>query len=443
MNEARVGAMLARLLATSAIALSAYAPGVATSQELGTGSYCGAYRVGHINGVRTTQIDANRSLDRLKETFGPQFRSSYIGYFLAYNPTGGLPTDVAEVLAQKSVEFPGATIVQMLRYLLINVSGTLPSQLVNDLATYWASWVNGNRSSYNTYEDGALRGIVDLVRTQALPTNRVLLVPHSQGNLYANRVVEIVTTEIAPGWNRAVSEKSIGILGVATPAAYVAGQRGSHKLYLTSSNDLIINGLRNGVPPLIPPSAVLAPNITIDLSSSDPSGHGFREIYLGTDSGAAAVHGGMHAILSALLSTVPSSGNALALFSASFTIATPLQPRRASSGQWFTSSFIDYSDENLSAVAREGDLAMAEAAASTVAQNCVRREVVAALRGASAQPPNPNDRSGGCNIHDEDGWRGFLNLIARHDEVTLAVDTWSFSLGGASDVYVIGQCRRV
>jgi hypothetical protein len=441
MNEAGV-LTLSKLLATAAFALSVWAPGAAFSQELGTGSYCGAYRVGHVNGVRTSQSDANRSLDRLKETFGPQFRNSNVGYFLAYNPTGGLPTDVAEVLAQKSVEFPGATIVQMLRYLLINVSGTLPSQLVNELATYWAGWVNGNRSSYNTFEDVALRGIVDVVRAQALPTQRVLLVPHSQGNLYANRVVEIITTEIAPGWNRVVSEKSIGILGVATPAAYVAGQRSSHKMYLTSSNDLIINGLRNGVPPLTPPSTVLAPNITIDLSSSDPSGHGFRETYLGTDSGAAAIQGGMHAILTALLSTVPSSDSALALFSADYRPASPLQPRMARTGQWFTSPFISYSDEELRAVAREGDLTQAEMAATSLARNCIQRELVALMRGEAAQPPNPADRLGACNLNDEDGWRGFLNLIARHDEVSLSVDVWSYSLGGAADVYVIGECRR-
>jgi hypothetical protein len=64
------------------------------------------------------------------------------------------------------------------------------------------------------------------------------------------------------------------------------------------------------------------------------------------------------------------------------------------------------------------------------------------MRGEAAQPPNPADRLGACNLNDEDGWRGFLNLIARHDEVSLLVDVWSYSLGGAADVYVVGECRR-
>lgn len=413
-----------------------------SAQEHGTGSYCGSYRVGHINGIRTTQEAAERNVDALRTSFGPRFRNSHVAYFLAYNPTGGLPVDLAEVLAQKQVEFPGASLVQMLRYLLTHLPGTLPSQLVNDLATYWAGWVNGHRSSYNTFDDVSLRGIVDVVRANALPSNRVLLVAHSQGNLYANRVVEIVTTEVAPGWGRPVAEKSIGILSVATPAAYVAGQRSSHKAYLTSNNDLVINALRNGVPPATPPSVVLAPNITIELTADDPSGHGFREIYLGTDAGGAAVTGGMNQILSALLSTVASSDSALALFSADYRPASPSQPRMARTGQWFTSPFISYSDEELRAVAREGDLTQAELAATSLARSCIQRELVALMRGEAAQPPNPADRLGACNLSDEDGWRGFLNLIARHDEVSLLVDVWSYSLGGAADVYVVGECRR-
>ncbi|MCU0952532.1 MAG: hypothetical protein MUC68_16120 [Burkholderiaceae bacterium] len=413
----------------------------AKGQEAGTGSFCGSYRVVHINGIRTTQEQAERNVIALRDGYGSRFRSSQLSYHLGYNPTGGLLPDLAQVLAQKQAEFPGATIVQMLRYLLVGVGGSLPSALVNQLATYWAGWVNGNGSSYNTYSDGALWQLVETVRAHAMPDRRVLLVPHSQGNLYANRVVEIITSEPAPGWWRPVPEKSIGIVGVATPAAYVAGQRSSHKLHLTSSNDLIINGLRNGAPPLTGPQVVLMPNIDIALSTADPTGHGFRETYLGTDAGSAAVLGAMHAVLSALLSNVPSSETALALFDGSYTIASPERPQRASNGQWFTSPFISYSDEMLNPIAREGGLGLVEGLVTDVARSCAVREVASMARGQAAQPPR-YDRLGACNIEDESGWRGFLPTIAQHDEILISADVSTHPMGGFADVYVIGQCRN-
>jgi hypothetical protein len=412
------------------------------AQDHGTGSLCGAYRIVHINGIKTTQAEALLNADFLQQTYGTRFRASQLSYHLAYNPKGGLLPDLAQVLAQKQAEFPGATIIQMLRYLLAGVGGTLPSALVNQLATYWAGWVNGNGASYNSYSDTTLADLVETVRAHTLPDRRVLIVPHSQGNLYANRVVEIITSQAGHGWSGPVPEKSVGLVGVATPAAYVAGQRQSHKFYLTSSNDLIINGLRNGAPPLTGPQTVLPPNIDIALSADDPSGHGFRETYLGTDAGAAAVVGAMHAVLGALLSNARSRDEALALFDATYTIATPERPRMAGNGQWFTSPFVSYSDETLNGVTREGSAGLAETIALSLARSCVAREVTAAARGEAAQPPNPFDRLGTCNIQDEMGWRGYLPTVVRHDEIVLSVDLSSHAEGAYADVYVIGQCRN-
>lgn len=429
-------------IVVSAVLFVAVAPRSAGAQETGTGSVCGGYRVGHINGVANSQIDANRNLDRLRETFGPMHRRSRITYFLAYNPTGGLPSDLAEVLRQKQAEFPGAEVVQMLRFLLLRLSGSLPSDLINQLGLYWADWLSRNGASYNSYSDAALGQLVEAVRTHAVPDRRVLLVPHSQGNLYANRVVEIITSQAGHAGSGETPEKSIGVVSIATPAAYVAGQRQSHRLYLTSSNDLIINGLRSGAPPVTQPQVVLPPNIDIALSTADPSGHGFRETYLGTDAGAAAVVGAMHAVLGALLSNARSRDGALALFDATYTIATPERPRMAGNGQWFTSPFVSYSDEGLNRVTREGSAGLAETIALAVARSCVAREVTAAARGEAAQPPNPSDRGGTCDIRDEMGWRGFLPTISKHDEILLSVDTYSHAEGAYADVYVVGQCRN-
>ncbi|MCX8114195.1 MAG: hypothetical protein N3D71_03900 [Burkholderiaceae bacterium] len=86
-----------------------------------------------------------------------------------------------EVLAQKQQEFPGATIVQMLRFLLYSETGTLASELVNQLAMLYADWINGSGRSFNTYSDASLQTIINYVTTSASNGTRVLLVPHSQG----------------------------------------------------------------------------------------------------------------------------------------------------------------------------------------------------------------------------------------------------------------------
>ncbi len=98
-------------------------------------------------------------------------------------------------------------------------------------------------------------------------TQKLLLVAHSQGNFYANNFYETVTR------NGDVSEKSIGVYGVASPAGFVAG---SGK-YLTSNTDTVINLVRKNLP-----GTVLPANDRIDYLETDDSGngHGFREIYL-------------------------------------------------------------------------------------------------------------------------------------------------------------------
>lgn len=52
---------------------------------------------------------------------------------------------------------------------------------------------------------------------------KALLVPHSQGNLYANSAYALLTQGTA-----AVPAKSLAIVGVATPAAFVAGANGRY-----------------------------------------------------------------------------------------------------------------------------------------------------------------------------------------------------------------------
>lgn len=411
----------------AAVAASMLLLNVSAQPIPGTGTFCGSYSIAHINGVLTDQASAEDSLRALRHAYGNWYNNSPVNYLLIYNPTGGLPSDLPEVLRQKATEFPGVGIVQMISYLLSMLPGSLPSTLVNDLAVYWAGWVNSNGRTYNTYNDALLPPMIDMIRASANSGGRVLLVPHSQGNLYANRIVEIITTQAAPGWSAPIPVGAVGIMGVASPAAYIAGR---NKMYVTSSNDVVINSLRNGVPPEVPPSVVMSSNVTIEPTLADASGHGFREIYLGTDSGVSSVIGGVHAVLGMLLSRAQNNGDEpYALYDATVLVATPERPVFIPDEGWLTYTSYSYRDEANTAYRRMGGLAEAAAAIQSVASNCVARELAAKKRGDS------------FGICPPDDWRIYLKYVVSRDEIVFFQDPEMYGTLGFADVTVVGYCR--
>lgn len=422
---------LARALGCIAtIALAHVTPTADAEVVAGAGTSCGSYSVVHINGVFISQSLAEDNVRALRTKHGDWYENTPVSFGLVYNPKGGFPGDLAEVLRQKSVEYPGATFVQMIRYLLSFAPGDLPSKLVNELATYWANWINNNGGSYNTCTDAGLPQMVDKVRAVAGSNTRVLLVPHSQGNLYANRIVEIVTTQAAPGYAKPVPAQSIGIMGVASPAAY---QAGVNKMHATSTNDLVINTLRNGMPFAgIPPSAVLAAKFTAPLAGADPSGHGFTEIYLGTIEGESSVVGGIHALLGSLRSRVRWEPYGAVLFDAVAFFGSAERPVFVDESRgWATVPMILYMDEEQVVQYFGGDLEAASAANMRVAKACVARELAAWRRG---------DRLGICQS-DKAEYRAWLFDLVGGDEVHLIEDRSVNPWRGSSTIWLSGVCR--
>jgi hypothetical protein len=97
-------------------------------------------------------------------------------------------------------------------------------------------------------------------------TRKLLIVGHSQGAMYANKMYEYLVTHGEPS-------TALAVYAVATPDSYVAG--GGR--YLTYTLDPVINRVR-----LIKGLKPLPPNIDlVDLSSSVPvEGHSFTNQYL-------------------------------------------------------------------------------------------------------------------------------------------------------------------
>ena len=215
------------------------------------------------NGIFTTEDTAWTNVAALRDLLGVP-----ADYYLNYNPTDGLG-DLVEVFAQKNGE-GGTYLTRVLEGLRalgdwrhFSLEGLL--DLARDLLGVGVKSVRSAREG-GAYFDArvtALAGKLDpLLRTG----RRVVLVPHSQGNLYANAVYAELQRLGAPLGN-------LRIVGAAVPGATLPGT------YVTSASDMVINGLR-----LLYPVAS-ANDYTVPVWQQEDLvlGHSFTSIYANPD----------------------------------------------------------------------------------------------------------------------------------------------------------------
>lgn len=250
-----------------------------------------SYLVMHINGILTDEEDARHNLmDVLAPAIGSSYNGEGIKFALAYNPTHGKSSDLIDVINQKATEYPnvalGIIIKAYTKGLAGMTSAVLPDSLFNAVKDFQISLVKDN--GFVTLGDSDLKDVVGDIRKNMTENQKILLVPHSQGNIYANEVYNVLTTGENP-----VPQISIGIVGIASPAAYVAGNGD----YVTSSNDVVIGALR------LSGYSVLPSNIDISYNSNERLGHGFEEIYMNPDlQGKTEIVKKIHAKMGSLVS---------------------------------------------------------------------------------------------------------------------------------------------
>jgi hypothetical protein len=116
--------------------------------------------------------------------------------------------------------------------------------------------------------DSDLRQHVQRYKTVLMEGGRVLVVAHSQGNLYANSAYNILASDSA-----GLPMDAFGVVAVATPSGKVAGDG----QYVTLKNDLVINTVRFFYP------GTLDGNIENSSPSSDWKNHNFINAYLEGD----------------------------------------------------------------------------------------------------------------------------------------------------------------
>ena len=201
-------------------------------------SNCGSvYAVFFLNGIRTTIERAHENAQIVREMLGNNYNGTPLTVYTSYNPTEAHyfnpfaydQGDLAEVYAQKEAE------------------------------------------GKERYEDAVVVNHSTTYAVSLLAGNHVMIVSHSQGNLYANAIYDYLRNK---DWGRHLNLAAFGIAAVATPADFVATGGG----YVTSFSDLVIDMVR------LRYSVLPSNDFTVEhLPANDRMGHGFSEIYTNPD----------------------------------------------------------------------------------------------------------------------------------------------------------------
>jgi hypothetical protein len=211
----------------------------------------------HINGINTEDEEAFRNAENLSVKINKKVN-------FAYNKKDGVLSDIWETLRQKVNEFPDLTeaeFAQIAQDYSVERQGTREFQKAIKKLRFEKAKSFGNVSLADP-SMAEIRAKIDEFTQFAPP---VALLPHSQGNLYAQGVYNhLIQTRLYPSYN-------VGVFGIATPGDYVPGSNGK---YVTSNQDGVIGLLRLFF------WNVLPGNVDISSNANDWLGHNLIKIYL-------------------------------------------------------------------------------------------------------------------------------------------------------------------
>lgn len=264
----------------------------------------GGYTVGFFNGVWNTQLQALNGLYALRTLESNRYKNEPVDYELFYNHTGstvgasGLQ-DIAEVFMQRTQEVDDSGKLAKHWYLLWETLSGDPLGLWEETIAGFPKAKNVLDALYESLVSKSVAAVSAMLNdppTQADMTahrnrlnvlaagkRKLLLVAHSQGNLFVNLAYDHVRTK-APA-----SAVQVVHIAPASPTL-----RGGHVL---AGIDLVINGLRaqglHSVPPV---------NLNLAASASDASGHTLIGTYLDSSRpGRDTVQGLMRAAMDAMV----------------------------------------------------------------------------------------------------------------------------------------------
>jgi fibro-slime domain-containing protein len=258
----------------------------------GGGQLCSkpGYVIGFFNGINNTPLQALGGMQNLRDaTVGTTYNGQPVDYELFYNQTGSVNgsmilQDIAEVFAQRAVELDGAldnrweifwealgssqdqdSFILRLQEKL-SVSPQLGASLREIYNKFWnqdvvaMAVILGDPPTAQDYAKQHTR-LLALINQG----KKVLLVAHSQGNLFVNRAYD-KAMEVTDG-------NSVKVVHIA-PASPTL--RGPH---IFANLDLVINALwvTQGWETVVSYTARIPAE---HLITDDPIGHGLKETYL-------------------------------------------------------------------------------------------------------------------------------------------------------------------
>ena len=243
-------------------------------------------RVYFANGVWNDAKSAVDGLDALMGLGIADPPRSTLAYLNMFNPGRGKLSDVVEVFEQKQRENPGLPWAEFWRWTR-GLAGVAPGQPLREflagLESRLASELHAIRlapAQYLAEIDAIAELYVHNVKGALDAGQNVLIVAHSQGNLFANEVFDRLKVR---GFSK---RKSVKLVGVATPANLMPDPTGQ---YTTLGANLFATGVFNGADRVIQSlslvTPVLAPNATlttqeIDLGQYDYMFHMLERTYL-------------------------------------------------------------------------------------------------------------------------------------------------------------------
>jgi hypothetical protein len=250
------------------------------------------YTYAFFNGVGNDMPDAMAGLAELRTLKGERYKGEPITYKLMYNHTGGAPQDVAEVFIQRGLELDPTGEFSYNNFSVFSswLDGQMDPASLRTNPVGALSDIGGVRAFFEAVLQAAISDTLNLLAATAAnpPTeldmtnqmnrlradvaagHKLLLVAHSQGNLFMTTAYDAILPSIGTNALKAIH------IAPASPTT-----RGP---YILSSKDLIINALRakEGF------STVVPNNIEIPVLVDDPSGHFLILTYLNTGKPARA-----------------------------------------------------------------------------------------------------------------------------------------------------------
>jgi hypothetical protein len=182
------------------------------------------------NGILNTQRDANDSLTVIQRKLRsklPAEKFATLDFKLAYNQSVGIFTDMRETWRQKTE----SDNFDSLFWRMTSGLTTIPVTLQNDYKKRLASL-----DAWGPLEKFDITIHLNLYRELIRDGKKVVVVAHSQGNLFANKAYDILYSG-----NDALTTNSFGIVAVATPASFVGG----NGFHTTLETDHIIATVKN------------------------------------------------------------------------------------------------------------------------------------------------------------------------------------------------------